>query len=48
MREHFGPGWRMYFVKRGKSVIVMINGGNKASQALHVVNAIRLAEEIKV
>ena len=23
MREHFGPGWRMYYVQRGNVVIVM-------------------------
>lgn len=32
MREFFGPGWRMYYVKRGDILIVMLGGGNKSSQ----------------
>ena len=29
MREHFGAGWRMYFVQQGDVLIVMLRGGNK-------------------
>ena len=32
MREHFGPGWRMYYVQRGGVLIVMLGGGNKSTQ----------------
>ncbi len=32
MREHFGPGWRMYYAKRGVVLIVMLGGGTKRSQ----------------
>lgn len=32
MREFFGPGWRMYYVKHGDILIVMLGGGNKSSQ----------------
>lgn len=32
MREHFGPGWRMYYLKRGDVLIVMLGGGDKSSQ----------------
>lgn len=32
MREHFGPGWRMYYVQRGMTLIVMLGGGSKSSQ----------------
>ena len=32
MREHFGPGWRMYYIKRGQQIIVMLGGGSKSSQ----------------
>lgn len=28
MREHFGPGWRMYYVQRGAVLIVMLGGGD--------------------
>ena len=23
MREHFGPGWRMYFVLRGQTIVII-------------------------
>ena len=36
MREHFGPGWRMYFVKHGKVIIVMLGGGDKSSQVAEI------------
>ena len=34
MREHFGPGWRMYAVQRDKVIILMLGGGDKSSQGL--------------
>lgn len=32
LREHFGPGWRMYFIQRGPVIVVMLGGGSKATQ----------------
>lgn len=43
MREHFGPGWRMYYVQRGEVLIVMLGGGDKSSQAADIANAVKLA-----
>lgn len=43
MRESFGPGWRMYFAPRGDTVIVMLWGGNKATQRPDIERALRLA-----
>jgi len=43
MREHFGPGWRMYYVQRGEVLIVMLGGGDKSSQAADIAKAQRLA-----
>ena len=36
MREPFGPGWRMYYVKRGPVLIVMPGGGDKSSQSVDI------------
>jgi len=36
MREHFGPGWRMYYVKRGRVIIVMLGGGDKSTQSADI------------
>lgn len=43
MREHFGPGWRMYCVQRGDTLIIMLGGGDKATQAADISRAIALA-----
>lgn len=43
MREHFGPGWRMYYVQHGTVLIVMVGGGEKSTQAADIAKAIRLA-----
>lgn len=47
MREHFGPGWRMYFVKQGAAIIVMLGGGNKSGQRRDVERARELALELQ-
>lgn len=47
MREHFGPGWRMYYVLRGTVLIVMLGGGDKSTQAVDISHAVKLAAMIK-
>jgi putative addiction module killer protein len=39
MREHFGPGWRMYYAKRGETLIMMLGGGDKRSQKTDIATA---------
>ncbi len=39
MKEHFGPGWRMYYTKRGDTLIVMLGGGDKKSQNSDIAKA---------
>jgi len=39
MREYFGPGWRMYYTKRGDTLIVMLGGGDKRSQESDITKA---------
>ena len=46
MREHFGPGWRMYFTLRGTELIVMVGGGEKSSQRADIAVAQRRAAMI--
>lgn len=43
MREHFGPGWRMYYAQRGAALIVMLGGGDKSTQPADVAKALKLA-----
>lgn len=47
MREHFGAGWRMYYVQRGSEIIIMLGGGDKSSQATDIVRAIRLSATLE-
>lgn len=47
MREHFGPGWRMYYAKRGNVLIVMLGGGSKATQKADIAKASRLAATLE-
>lgn len=39
MREHFGPGWRMYYAMRAETLIVMPGGGDKDSQESDIAKA---------
>jgi putative addiction module killer protein len=47
MREHFGPGWRMYYTLRGGQLVVMLGGGSKSSQRTDVTVAQRRAAMIE-
>jgi putative addiction module killer protein len=47
MREAFGPGWRMYYIRREDSVILMLGGGTKATQTRDIAKAIALAATIE-
>ena len=46
LRIDYGPGYRVYFVRRGETVIVLLCGGDKGSQARDIVRAQALAKEI--
>lgn len=43
MRSHVGPGYRVYFTRRGRTVIVLLAGGNRQTQAADVRAALQLA-----
>ena len=47
MREHFGAGWRMYYIQRGRVVIVMLGGGTKSTQNVGIKRAIELAKQLE-
>ena len=47
LREFFGPGWRMYFIKQDELLIVMLGGGNESSQGADIDAAKRLARKLK-
>lgn len=47
MREHFGPGWRMYYVQRGEVLVVMLGGGEKSTQQADIAAAIALSKTLE-
>ena len=45
MRIHYGPGYRLYFVRDGEAVVVLLCGGDKGSQQRDIDRAKRMARE---
>jgi putative addiction module killer protein len=47
LRVHHGPGYRIYFKRRGSQVIVLLCGGTKSTQQRDIRAAKRLADELE-
>ena len=45
LRIHFGPGYRIYFQRRSNTVLILLCGGDKRTQAKDIETAKRLARE---
>jgi putative addiction module killer protein len=46
MRIDYGPGYRVYFVRRGDTVVVLLCGGDKRQQDRDIARALELAQEV--
>ena len=46
LRIDYGPGYRVYFTKRGKLLIFILAGGDKRTQAKDIQIAIKLASTL--
>lgn len=46
MRVHVGPGYRLYFVRRGRVIVVMLNAGDKSTQKRDIRRAVKLASQL--
>ena len=47
MRVEFGPGYRLYFTRRGSILVVMLAGGDKSTQARDIKRAQRILKELE-
>ena len=46
LRINYGPGYRVYFKKRRRELIILLAGGDKRTQAKDIKTALRLARNL--
>ncbi|MDT8392078.1 MAG: type II toxin-antitoxin system RelE/ParE family toxin [Lentisphaeria bacterium] len=46
MRIDYGPGYRVYFRKKGRTLVILLAGGDKGSQTRDIRIALRLARNL--
>ena len=46
VRIDFGPGYRLYFTRRGEELIILLCGGDKGSQARDIAKAKEMAAQL--
>jgi putative addiction module killer protein len=46
LRIDYGPGYRVYFKRQGRAVVVLLAGGDKKTQNRDIQTALRLARDL--
>jgi len=46
LRIDYGPGYRIYFVQRGRGLVVLLAGGDKRTQDTDIKTALKLARDL--
>ena len=46
LRIDYGPGYRVYFKRQGRTVVVLLAGGDKRTQSDDIDTALRLARNL--
>ena len=46
LRIDYGPGYRVYYTKRGREVLILLAGGDKRTRAKDIKSALRLARNL--
>ncbi len=47
LRINFGPGYRVYLMKKGQELVILLAGGDKGSQVKDIKQAIKLSNELR-
>lgn len=47
MRVHFGPGYRVYYMREGSVLYLLLCGGDKSTQQADIKRARGLAKQVK-
>lgn len=47
LKIDFGPGYRVYYVRRGEVVYLLLCGGDKSTQKKDIKRAVQMARELK-
>ncbi|MDP2124241.1 MAG: type II toxin-antitoxin system RelE/ParE family toxin [Parvibaculum sp.] len=47
LRIAYGPGYRVYFIQRGKALVILLCGGDKGGQSRDVATARAMARRLK-
>ncbi|MFC4307612.1 type II toxin-antitoxin system RelE/ParE family toxin [Steroidobacter flavus] len=47
MRIDHGPGYRVYFTRRGAKLILLLCGGDKRTQATDIKRALKMVDELE-
>jgi putative addiction module killer protein len=46
LRIDYGPGYRVYFIQRGETLIILLAGGDKRTQESDIKTALDLAQDL--
>ena len=46
LRIDYGPGYRVYYKKRGRELVILLAGGDKTTQTKDIKVALRLARNL--
>ena len=46
MRIDYGPGYRVYFKRVGREIVILLAGGDKRTQSADIKMALRLARSL--
>ena len=48
MRIFYGPGYRVYFTRRNRKVVILLSGGDKSTQSRNIARAKEIARELEL